>query len=364
MLNNNITENHLPSPAYNNDIKNNDDIYSELIQNDITLNSEENYVRKNYDILNMFKEAKQNNTYLKIQAPMVRYSKLAFRNLCLEYGCDIVYTPMIMSDSFSKSQKARDSDFSTNNRDGPLVVQFAANKPTDFSISAQYLAKYCDGFDLNCGCPQPKVIHAKLGASLVLKPQLIFDIVHQTNNQLVDHWKPIGVKIRLNPEDDEKFEKTIDLVRQIQKAGASWITIHGRTQKQRTRNTKVNVDAVKLLRQYVDIPCVHNGDVFSLEDANHFFDETKCDGVMAARGLLANPALFNGHKQVPWECIKRYIQIAIEIGGTPYHILHNHIMFMLYSNHQFLSNDLIEFTECSGVASMLDYFESRGLSIY
>lgn len=106
----------------------NDNSFSLL--NTSTLHSLDEYIpidemKPHHDILQMFRDAKQNNTYLRVQAPMVRYSKLAFRLLCLEYNCDVVYTPMIMADSFSKSQKARDSDFSTHVHDKPLVVQFA-----------------------------------------------------------------------------------------------------------------------------------------------------------------------------------------------------------------------------------------------
>jgi hypothetical protein len=52
---------------------------------------------------------------VRICAPMVRYSKLPFRALVRRYGCDVAYTPMIVSDSFVQSSKARDVEFTTNN---------------------------------------------------------------------------------------------------------------------------------------------------------------------------------------------------------------------------------------------------------
>ena len=65
---------------------------------------------------------------VKICAPMVRYSKLAFRNLVRLYGCDLTFSPMIMADSFFISQKARHNELTTNGQDTPIIVQFAANK--------------------------------------------------------------------------------------------------------------------------------------------------------------------------------------------------------------------------------------------
>lgn len=35
----------------------------------------------------------------------VRFSKLPFRHVVRSYGTDLVYTPMIMADSFTASQK-------------------------------------------------------------------------------------------------------------------------------------------------------------------------------------------------------------------------------------------------------------------
>ena len=89
---------------------------------------------------------------------MVRYSKLAFRNLVRLYGCDVAFSPMIMADSFFVSQKARDNELTTNSLDKPLIVQFAANKAEHFAGSAElvagrghYVAKeLVDKFDTSC----------------------------------------------------------------------------------------------------------------------------------------------------------------------------------------------------------------------
>ena len=57
----------------------------------------------------------------QVAAPMVRFSKLPFRHLVRSWGADIVFTPMIMANSFVASAKARDVEFTTNayDRCGP-----------------------------------------------------------------------------------------------------------------------------------------------------------------------------------------------------------------------------------------------------
>lgn len=44
--------------------------------------------------------------------------RLPFRMLVRRYGCDLAYTPMIVSESFVLSEKARDVEFTTNDGRG------------------------------------------------------------------------------------------------------------------------------------------------------------------------------------------------------------------------------------------------------
>eukprot|EP01083_Nonionella_stella_P075520 205348_1 len=88
--------------------------------------------------------------FVKMVAPMVRYSKLPFRMLCRKWGADLCFTPMIIADSFNRSAKARDSSMTTSKYDRPLMVQFASNNPITFAQSSHKAMHYCDGGDLNC----------------------------------------------------------------------------------------------------------------------------------------------------------------------------------------------------------------------
>lgn len=47
---------------------------------------------------------------------------------------------MIMADSFIQSPKARESEFSTNQNDRPLIVQFAAKEVDDFAAATKMIA--------------------------------------------------------------------------------------------------------------------------------------------------------------------------------------------------------------------------------
>jgi tRNA-dihydrouridine synthase 4 len=197
----------------------------------------------------------------------VRYSKLGFRSLVRLYGADLVYTPMIISDCFAKSQHARDADFTTCATDRPLVAQFAASTPSQFAIASEIIAPYVDAVALNCGCPQGWAMSEGYGSALIYKPQLIQDMIRETKARVPD--MPIEIKIRLHHRD---LQLSVDLARKIEAAGATWLTVHGRTPKERTQ--PVNYEAIKLIKESVSIPVVANGDIFSVEDAQRVQEMT------------------------------------------------------------------------------------------
>lgn len=75
---------------------------------------------------------------------------------------------------------------------------------------------------------------------------------------------------------------------------------------------------------------VANGDLFSLEDCYRISEKTKVRGVMCARGLLENPALFAGYSTTPIECIRDWLRISLEYS-TPFAYFHSVLSHMLQS---------------------------------
>ncbi|XP_020286808.1 tRNA-dihydrouridine(20a/20b) synthase [NAD(P)+]-like isoform X2 [Pseudomyrmex gracilis] len=228
---------------------------------------------------------------------------------------------MILADSFVQSAKARDNEFTTHAEDKPLIVQFAAKTVNDFVSASEMVAPYCNGVDLNCGCPQRWAIREGYGAHLLTKPELVSDLVHQVKNRIPEPFT-VSVKIRLLKD----IHKTIMLCQTLEKAGASFITVHARTPEM--RNEPINLNSLKLLRDYVQLPLIANGDVRNLESAQILFKESKCNGVMSARNILSNPALFSGHSVTPLVCVQDWLNITSTIP-TEFHCFHHHLVFML-----------------------------------
>ena len=190
----------------------------------------------------------------------VRFSKLPFRHVVRSYGTDLVYTPMIMADSFVASQKARDVELTTNCYDKPVVVQFAANTAKQFGDAAELVAGKVAGVDLNCGCPQRWAIQEGVGCALLKKPELVKDMVREAKERSGLH---VSVKIRIAPD----LSETVQILKLAESVGVSWVTVHGRTASSKPSDP-VDYEAIKLVREHASVPLVANGSINSLVDVD------------------------------------------------------------------------------------------------
>ncbi|KAI0969950.1 dihydrouridine synthase 4-like protein [Xylaria arbuscula] len=301
--------------------------------------------------LKVFDVAKSQGRYLFACAPMVRYSKLAFRQTVHHYGTDLCWTPMILAKEFNRNTFARDSDLtiSTVGPELPTIAQFGANSPLELSRASSLAAPFVNGIDLNCGCPQSWACAETLGAALMEKQELVRDMVVATRQRLREEgWgvgkeadiensegkgRSVSVKIRVHKD----LRKTVNFITTVlgdeQNRNIDWLTIHPRTRHTQS-SAPINVEALELLTNMFGdkLPIIVSGDVFTLSTlpyTSHLLQPQptftshankpeengvssssttlphlpKLAGLMSARALLANPALFSGHETCPWEAV-------------------------------------------------------------
>ena len=229
-----------------------------------------------------------------VLAPMVDQSEAAYRVLCKRHGTSLAYSPMISSKQMVTSKQMRDEvlrdlpEVGQLSEDRPVVAQFAGDDPQILLQAARYVEHRVNAVDLNLGCPQKIAKRGHYGAYLLDEPELIEKLVGTLHCHLDC---PVTAKIRLLPSQSE----TIDLARMLQRAGASVITVHGRTREQRGR-LQGSADWARIaeLKAAVSVPLLANGGIYSRADADACLEATGADGVMSGEGLLENPALFEG----------------------------------------------------------------------
>lgn len=226
---------------------------------------------------------------VKIQAPMVRCSRPAFRKLCRLWGTDLSYTHMIMAESFVNSPLARDADFGLYRGEDKLIVQLASPGGPTAGEAAVWLRPYCDAIDINCGCPQKWAIQEGIGSAMLEKPQQVADMVKCIRNAVGCGHPSIPCVVKMRVKND--IRESIEFARQCEAAGASWLTVHGRT-PQCSSSAPVRWESIRAIRNAVSIPVVANGGVVDPSSALRTAIGCHVGGVMSGNGLLDNPAAF------------------------------------------------------------------------
>ena len=222
-----------------------------------------------------------------IIAPLAGYTNYSYRKIMREFGASLCYTEMISAKGINFKNK-RTLEMTKINQDDHLVnMQLFGGTKEDLVKAAIYIDKYsdCDIIDINMGCPVKKVLKAKSGSYLLKDPDNIYEIVKAVVESVS---KPVTVKIRLG--QTKNTINVLEVAKKIEKAGASAICIHGRTQSDLYKG-KANYDYIRIVKEQVKIPVIANGDIKSIEDAKYVLDYTKCDAIMIGRSSIGNPWL-------------------------------------------------------------------------
>ena len=222
-----------------------------------------------------------------ILAPMAGLSDVAFRNMCLKFGAGLVCTEMVSAKALSYKNKKTEDLLITLDDEVPKAVQIFGHEPKVMAeaVKNPLLAKF-DIIDINMGCPAPKIVKNGDGSALLKN----FDLAEQIISACVNATdKPITVKFRIGFDEGENI--AVDFARMCEKAGAAAITVHGRTTKQGYSGI-VNYEAIKQVKQAVNIPVFANGNCETSEDYENILKITGADGIMIGRASLGSPEIF------------------------------------------------------------------------
>ena len=117
-----------------------------------------------------------NNVFL---APMAGFTDIAFRGLCKEMGCGLVYSEMVSAKALFYGSENTESLLKTSEEERPIAVQIFGSDPYT-------MAKACERFnnddsfclvDINMGCPAPKIVKNGEGSALMQDPKLAVEML-------------------------------------------------------------------------------------------------------------------------------------------------------------------------------------------
>ena len=220
-------------------------------------------------------------------APMAGVTDEGFRKLCVDYGAGLTYTEMVSAKALYKNSKKTLKLLRVAENEKPIAVQLFGHEPEVFYevIKSGVLDKF-DIIDINMGCPAPKIVKNGDGSVLLRNMDLAREIIEKCVSATD---KPITVKFRMGYYENQNV--AVEFAKMCEEAGASAITIHGRT-KEQMYSGKANYDVIKDVVSAVKIPVIGNGDVVDKSSYEQML-KTGVAAVMVGRGALGNPELFS-----------------------------------------------------------------------
>lgn len=238
-----------------------------------------------------------------VLGPMAGVAEAPFRAICKRMGADLTYTEMVSAKGLHYSPDAAESRgilrFAAE--EVPCGVQLFGADPAMMAEQGRRLVERHGSdialIDINMGCPVPKVVGKGEGSALMRSPELAAEIVAAvvagvagvSSKRTGRADVPVTVKFRAGW--DSSSVNAVEFALSMESAGASALTVHGRTREQLYHGS-ADWGVIAAVKAAVRVPVIGSGDVFSAADAKRMLDETGVDAVMIARGAQGNPWIF------------------------------------------------------------------------
>ena len=260
-------------------------------------------------------------------APFQGITDVVYRNVFKKHfaGIGRFYTPFFTGIQKDNSKSLRGEEISPDFNDVNTVVpQILSNKSEEIIRFANQCKSmgYAE-FNLNMGCPFPRVANKTRGCGLMADPERTIPML----KEVCEHVEGIkfSIKCRLGYYNDEEIYAFIDTYNTL---NIGEIIIHPRIGKQ-MYNGEASLEKFKKLVPLINKPLVYNGDIFTadrydtivsaLSDLSH--------GIMLGRGILTNPFLAEQIQNIDNQLDKKkrlhnfvvdlYVERLRHAGGSP-----------------------------------------------
>lgn len=204
-----------------------------------------------------------------------------------------LYTEMVTTGAIIHGDKPRHLDF--NPEEHPVVLQLGGGDPGELSRSAEIAQQWgYDEVNLNVGCPSDRVQKNRIGACLMLEPEL----VRQCISSMISSVNiPVSVKCRLGVDEHDSYADLRNFVETVAQSGCQRFIVHARKAWLHGLSPKANREVPSLKYDWVyklkqDIPELDitiNGGIRDLAAIRAHLEHV--DGVMIGRASYQNPWL-------------------------------------------------------------------------
>ncbi len=227
-----------------------------------------------------------------VLGPMAGITEAPFRAICKRMGAGLTFTEMVSATGlhYNPDSRVSRSLLTFAAEEVPCGVQLFGADP---AIMAEQAARIVEQYgsdvaliDINMGCPVTKVVAKGEGSALMRDPARAAEVV-----SAVVEAAGVPVTVKFRSGWDAGSVNAVEFARAMAAAGASALTVHGRTREQ-FYHGRADWGVIAAVKAAVEVPVIGSGDVFSAEDALGLLVRTGVDAVMVARGAQGNPWIF------------------------------------------------------------------------
>jgi tRNA-dihydrouridine synthase B len=260
-------------------------------------------------------------------APMAGVSDKIFRQLCKEYGADVLTTEFVSAEGiFRRNERTREYlDFDEIER--PIGVQLFGANAQHMAEAARQVVDWVrpDFVDLNFGCPVNKVVCKNGGSALLKDCPTLSNVASEVVRTISP--MPVTAKIRIGWDADSV--NAVHVARILADAGIAALSVHGRTRAQGYSGS-ADWNVIGEVAVAVPIPVIGNGDLSRAADIARRRSETGIAGAMIGRAAMSAPWIFRETKgyltageifdpptlDERWKLILRHCELIVREWGA------------------------------------------------
>src|SRR5215471_17879166 len=262
-------------------------------------------------------------------APMAGVSDKIFRQLCKEFGADVLTTEFVSAEGiFRRNQRTREYlDFDEIER--PIGVQLFGADAGHMAEAAKHVVDWVrpDFIDLNFGCPVNKVVCKNGGSALLKDCPTLAHVAGEVVRAVTPCNCEVTAKIRIGWDADSI--NAIRVARILVDAGIAALTVHGRTRAQGYSGA-ADWNVIGEVAASVPIPVIGNGDLTIAADVAKRCRKTGISGAMIGRAAMSTPWIFRETKaylsnsvildpptlEERWKVIRRHCELVVRDWGV------------------------------------------------